>query len=88
MGAMLRWETGDGYADYPLERYRAVSGNHEYRIFYDPGAATPAVPWILTVRKVGEQGVRTEISRSTHHTAYHAKLAAEVREKDAHHSDV
>jgi hypothetical protein len=29
MVAMLRWETGDGYADYPLERYRAVSGKYE-----------------------------------------------------------
>jgi hypothetical protein len=81
MVATLQWETGDGYADYPLERYRAVSGKHEYRIFYGPEVATQALPWILVVREVGEKGLYTHIHRSIHHTAYDAKLAAELREK-------
>ena len=88
MVATLRWETEDGYADYPLERYRAVSGKHEYRIFYGPEVATQALPWILKVREVGEKGVRAQIHHGTHRTAYDAKLAAEVWEKDANRSDV
>ena len=84
---MLGWETGDGHADYPLERYRAVSGTHEYRIFYAPDA-TKAMPWILKVREVGEKGARAQIHHGTHRTAYDAKLAAEVWEKDANRSDV
>ena len=84
---MLGWEIGDGYADYPLERYRAVSGTHEYRIFYAPDA-TKAMPWILKVREVGEKGARAQIHHGTHRTAYDAKLAAEVWEKDANRSDV
>ena len=79
---MLQWETADENADYPFERYRAVSGKHEYRIFYGPEVATQALPWILVVREVGEKGVRTRIHRGTHQTAYYAKRAAELREKD------
>ena len=85
---MLRWETADGYAEYPLERYRAVSGKHEYRIFYGPEAATKAQPWTLKVREVGENGVRAQIHRGTHRTVYDAMRAAEVWEKDAYRSDV
>jgi hypothetical protein len=48
---MLRWETAHEYADYPLERYRAVSGKHEFRIFYGPDV-TKALPWKLVVREV------------------------------------
>jgi hypothetical protein len=33
---MLQWETVDENATYPFERYRAVSGKHEYRVFHDP----------------------------------------------------
>jgi hypothetical protein len=37
----------DPNATYPFERYRAVSGKHEYRIFHDPtGAASQDLPWI------------------------------------------
>ena len=36
---MLTWKTVDPKAIYPLERYYAVSGNHEYRIFYGLKAA-------------------------------------------------
>ena len=33
---MLEWDEVDPYATWPEERYRAVSGKHEYRIFLDP----------------------------------------------------
>jgi hypothetical protein len=36
---MLTWETVDPDAIYPLERYCAVSADHEYRIFYGLKAA-------------------------------------------------
>jgi hypothetical protein len=85
---MLQWDTADENADYPLERYRAVSGKHEYRIFYGPEAATQVLPWILKVREVKEEGVRAQIHHGTHRTAYAAKLAADVWEKDARRSDV
>jgi hypothetical protein len=51
---MLQWETADEHADYSFERYREVSGKHEYRIFYGPEAATQGRPWILAVREIGE----------------------------------
>jgi hypothetical protein len=80
---MLQWETADENADYPFERYRAVSGKHEYRVFHDPtGAASQDLPWILVVREVPEGGVYTRIHHGTHHTAYDAKLAAERQDKD------
>ena len=64
---MLQWETVDPNATYPFERYRAVSGKHEYRIFHDPtGAASQDLPWILVVREVPEGGVSTHV----HHGAY------------------
>jgi len=88
MVATLRWETEDGYADYPLERYRAVSGKHEYRIFYGPEVATQALPWILKVREVGEKGVRAQIHHGTHRTAYDAKLAPRYGRRTRHRSDV
>jgi hypothetical protein len=85
---MLQWETADENVDHPLERYRAVGGKHEYRIFYGPEDATEALPWILKVREVGEKGVRAQIHHGTHRTAYDGKLAAEVWAKDAHRGDV
>ena len=42
---MLTWKTVDPKAIYPLERYYAVSGNHEYRIFYGLKAASQDCPW-------------------------------------------
>jgi hypothetical protein len=74
---MLRWETAHEYADYPLERYRAVSGKHEFRIFYGPDA-TKALPWKLVVREVSAAGSYTQIHRGVHRTAYDAKRAAEL----------
>ena len=78
---MLQWETADENADYPFERYRAVSGKREYRIFYGSEEPAKAVPWMLAVREVGETGEYTQIHRDTHQTAYHAKRAAELREQ-------
>jgi hypothetical protein len=41
---MLQWETVDENATYPFERYRAVSGKREYRIFPRPrGKKNPPV---------------------------------------------
>ena len=50
---MLTWKTVDPSAIYPLERYHAVSGNHEYRIFYGLKAASQDRPWVLVIREVG-----------------------------------
>jgi hypothetical protein len=52
--------------DYPFERYRAVSGKHEYRIFYGPEAATQARPWILAVREIGETATARLPDRTAH----------------------
>jgi hypothetical protein len=50
---VLTWKTVDPKAIYPLERYHAVSGNHEYRIFYGLKAASQDRPWVLVIREVG-----------------------------------
>ena len=71
---MLTWETIDPEAIYPLERYHAVSGNHEYRIFCAPKAVSEAKPWILVVREVGMACTRMS---TIHHTAEEAKKVAE-----------
>jgi len=64
---MLQWETVDENATYPFERYRAVSGKHEFRVFHDPtGAASQDLPWILVIREVPQGGVSTHV----HHGAY------------------
>jgi len=42
---MLTRKTVNPKAIYPLERYHAVSGNHEYRIFYGLKAASQDCPW-------------------------------------------
>jgi len=74
---MLRWETVDPEATYPFERYKAVSGNREYRIFYTP-EASQVLPWILVVReKVREDGVHVHIHHGTYRTDVEAKRAAE-----------
>ena len=46
---MLTWETVDPDATYPLERYCAVSADHEYRIFYGLKAASQDRPWVLVI---------------------------------------
>ena len=70
---MLTWKTVDPKAIYPLERYYAVSGNHEYRIFYGLKAASQDRPWVLVIREVGTACTRM---CTIHHTADEAKKAA------------
>src|SRR6478609_1232765 len=71
---MLTWKTVDPSAIYPLERYHAVSGNHEYRIFYGLKAASQDRPWVLVIREVATACTRM---CTIHHTADEAKKAAE-----------
>jgi hypothetical protein len=71
---MLTWKTVDPSAIYPLERYHAVSGNHEYRIFYGLKAASQDRPWVLVIRQVGTACTRM---CTIHNTADEAKKAAE-----------
>jgi hypothetical protein len=54
---MLQWETADLDAPYPFERYRAISGKHEFRIFYGPKAGREGLPWILGIRELRDNGV-------------------------------
>lgn len=75
---MLTWETVDAKAIYPFERYRAVSRNHEYRIFFGPEAASEVKPWILVnlvIQEIG--GVLAHIFHDTYSTDDEAKKAAE-----------
>jgi hypothetical protein len=73
---MLTWETVDPEATHP--RYRAVSGKHEFRVFYDPASSqSQDRPWILVIREVGEDGVHTHVSHEPYSTAADAKEAAE-----------
>ncbi|HEV7581967.1 MAG TPA: hypothetical protein VGO77_16415 [Mycobacterium sp.] len=73
---MLTWETLDAKATHP--RYRAVSGKHEFRVFYDPASSgSQDRPWILVVREVGEDGVHTHAFHETYSAAADAKEAAE-----------
>ena len=71
---MLTWETVDPDATYPLERYYAVSADHEYRIFYGLKAASQDRPWVLMIREVGTACTRM---CTVHHTVDEAKKAAE-----------
>jgi hypothetical protein len=71
---MPTWETVDPDAIYPLERYCAVSADHEYRIFYGLKAASQDRPWVLVIREVGMACTRM---CTIHHTADEAKKAAE-----------
>ena len=74
---MLTWETVDPEATYPFERDRAVSGNHEYRIFFGREEASEVKPWILVVREIKTHGVPAHIFHGTYHTHADAKKAAE-----------
>jgi hypothetical protein len=57
---MLQWETVDPKATHP--RYRAVSGNNEFRVFCDAASSgSQNRPWILVVREIGEDGVHTHV---------------------------
>jgi hypothetical protein len=67
---MLQWETVDG-------RSRAVSGKCEYRVFYGREEASQALPWILVVREVGEDGEYTHVHYQAYRTDADAKKAAE-----------
>jgi hypothetical protein len=75
---VLTWKTVDPKAIYPLERYHAVSGNHEYRIFYDREAATQGHPWILVVREVGEGGAHEHVHWTNYPTDDSIKRAAKL----------
>jgi hypothetical protein len=78
---MLQWETVDENATYPFERYRAISGKHEYRVFHDPtGAASQDLPWILVVREAPEDGVSTHVHHGAYSTIDWAKRHAELWE--------
>ena len=68
---MLQWETVD------LNAYRAVSGNREFRVFHDPEEASQVLPWILTVREVGDDGVQVHNHTGTYRIVEEAKRAAE-----------
>src|ERR1700754_1724404 len=62
---MLDWDEVDPYATWPEERYRAVSGKHEYRIFLDPEGdhifpepdARKVEWWALVIREDMANGV-------------------------------
>jgi hypothetical protein len=69
-------ETVDPKATHP--RYRAVSGKHEFRVFYDPATSrSQNRPWILVVREVEEDGVHTHVFHWPYSTAAEAKEAAQ-----------
>ena len=73
---MLTWETVDPKATHP--RYRAVSGNNEFRVFCDAASSgSQNRPWILVIREIGEDGVHTHVVQESYATAADAKEAAE-----------
>jgi hypothetical protein len=89
---MLQWQEVDPTATYPSERYRAVSGEHEYRIFNDPEERHgEGLAWILgvrEVREVREGAVPKHVHyKHVHYGAYRiadwAKRAAELWEGSA-----
>jgi hypothetical protein len=63
-------------ATYPFDRYRAVGGKRQYRIFRDP-EARKVLPWTLTVRDLGDDDVYVHIHHGTYRTDDDAKRAAE-----------
>jgi hypothetical protein len=72
---MLTWETVDPKATHP--RYRAVSGKHEFRVFYDPASSgSKDRPWILVIREVHDDGVHTHIFHEPYSTAAEAMEGA------------
>jgi hypothetical protein len=75
---MLQWETVDPEATYPSDRYRAVSGKHEYRILHDPEECQgDGLVWILGVREVLEGRVPTYVHYGAYRTDHEAKRGAE-----------
>ena len=75
---MLTWETLDPNATWPDERFHAVNGRRDYRIFDSPEAYTqPTVPWTLVVRDLGEDGIHTHVHLGNYRTDDEAKRAAE-----------
>jgi hypothetical protein len=78
---MLQWEEVDPTATYPSERYRAVSGEHEYRIFNDPEERHgEGLAWILGVREVREGGVPKHVHYGAYRIVDWAKQHAELWE--------
>ena len=75
----MQWEIVDPEAIIlPKERYRAVNGKHEYRIFYDPEEGYgEGLTWILGVREVPEAGVPQRVYYHPYRTEAEAKKAAE-----------
>jgi hypothetical protein len=67
---MLQWETADEHADYSFERYRAVTGKHENRIFYGPEGGNPRA----TLDSGGPRDWGDGNCRSAYRTA-HSKLS-------------
>lgn len=72
--SMLEWTEVDTNAVAPSVRYRAVSDDYEYRIFYDPEGQSVQFPpgatgewWLLVVRARGASG---EFDTHVHHAAY------------------
>jgi hypothetical protein len=80
---MLQWEEVDPNATYPVERYKAVSGEHEYRIFHDPEERHHGLAWILGLREIPEGGVPTHLHYGAYPTVDSAKDAAEAMERPA-----
>ena len=70
---MLQWGTVH-------ERYRAVSGKREYRVFYGPKDTSQHPPWILVVREAPEGGVSTHVHHGAYSTIDWAKRHAELWE--------
>ena len=72
---MLTWETVDPEATHP--RYRAVSAQHEFRVFHNPASSgSQDRPWILVIREVDEDGEHTHVFHETYSAAAEAMEAA------------
>ena len=89
---MLEWDEVDPYATWPEERYRAVSGKHEYRIFLDPEGehifpepdAKKVEWWALVVREDMENGVWRHVVHRAKRTLAEVKRDAEQWEGQPH----
>ena len=89
---MLEWDEVDPYATWPEERYRAVSGKHEYRIFLDPVGehifpepdAKKVEWWALVVREDMENGVWRHVVHRAKRTLAEVKRNAEQWEGQPH----
>src|SRR4051794_34479496 len=72
-----QWQTVDPNATYPFERYRAIRGRREYRVYYGPEATRqPALPWILVVREIAEDDVLVHIHHGAYRTDHEARQGA------------